>query len=207
MVTESAVEPRGARAAASGALVADLAADSADLLEIAAALNVEFRTVVAALLRAPEHPAPPAVRALATLRPGARPTPPSDEPPPFVWVRIVPAGRRARLTARAGWLDPSAVAQIAAAAHAAGPDTEVQIIVPLDSGEGAPARVRALCAGLAPGITLTIDVQGERTSRRPSARRTGWWGPSGRGSNDSRPGGHGFRAGTWVVLHLMGASS
>ncbi|MBI3767098.1 MAG: hypothetical protein HY271_01240 [Deltaproteobacteria bacterium] len=210
MVTESVVERRGAAAGtiASGALVADLAADSADLLDIAAALGLEFRHVVAELLRAPEQPAPSVVRALASIGPRPRSAPPQGDAPPFVWVRLVSAGHLPKLSVRAGWLVPAAVQLIVDEARAAGPETEIQIIVPLDSGEAAAARVRALCAGLAPEIRLTIDVQGEtRSSRLPSARRTGWWGPSGRGSHDPRPGGHGFRTGTWVVFGPVGAAS
>jgi phosphate-selective porin OprO/OprP len=127
--------------------------------------------------------------ALASMGPRPRSAPPQGDAPPFVWVRLVSARQRPKITVRAGWLVPAAVQLIADEARAAGPETEIQIIVPLDSGDAAAARVRALCAGLAPDIKLTIDVQGEtRSSRRPSARRTGWWDPSGRGSRDPRPG-------------------
>jgi hypothetical protein len=209
MVTESLVERRSAVGAlASGTLAADLAADSADLLDVSAALGLELRRVVAELLRAPDRPAPRVVRALATMGPRTRLPAPQGDVPPFVWVRLIPTGRRPKLTLRAGWLVPAAVELIAAEARAAGPETEVQIIVPLDSGDRAAAQVRALCAGLAPGIKLTIDVQDEqRTSRRPPTRWTGWWGPSGRASRDTRPGGHGYRSGTWIVLGPVGATS
>jgi hypothetical protein len=84
---------------------------------------------------------------------------------------------------RAGWLDAAAVRLLVAEARALGPETEIHVIVPLDSRDGTAARVRALCAGVAPEMKLTIDVQGEpRTSR------------------DARPGGRGFRTGTWIVF-------
>lgn len=201
---------------ASGALAADLAGDSADLLDLSAALGVEFRRVVTELLREPARPAPAVVRTLAALGASPRPGGPHGDAPPFVWVRLVPTGLRARsadrkrLTVRAGWLEPAAVRCIAAEARAAGPETEVQIIVPFDSGEAAAARVRVLCSAVAPEVKLTIDVQGEEpSSRRPPARRTGWWGPSGRASRGARPAGgaSGFRTGTWVVLGPVGATS
>ena len=55
MVTESVVDNISPvpLAITSGALAADLLADSADLLDVAATLNVEFRRVVAELRRAP----------------------------------------------------------------------------------------------------------------------------------------------------------
>jgi len=227
MVTESVVDNISPvpLAITSGALAADLLADSADLLDVAATLNIEFRRVVAELRRAPASPAPRVLDALTLLdgtraalgrpRPGA---PHGDDAPPFVWVSLVPTTRRsprgrraggirAGSTVRAGWLDGAAVQRLVAEARALGPETEIHVIVPLDSRDGTTARVRALCAGIAPGIKLTIDVQGEmRTSRGPSLRRTRWWGPSGRASRGARPEGRGFRAGTWVVLDPARAS-
>jgi len=227
MVTESVVDNISPvpLAITSGALAADLLADSADLLDVAATLNVEFRRVVAELRRAPASPAPRVLDALTFLAgtraaPG-RPrsgVPHGDDAPPFVWVHLVRTTRRPRhsrraggvpagSTVRAGWLDAAAVQLLVAEAHALGPETEIHVIVPLDSRDGAAARVRALCAGVTPDITFTIDVQDEtRTSRGPSLRRTRWWGPSGRASRDARPGGRGFRAGTWVVLDPARAS-
>jgi len=207
MVTESVShQPAARHPRASGTLAVDLAADAADLLDVSAVLGLEFRRVVAALLRAPERPAADVVRTLASRPP--RMTPPSGEAPPFVWVRFISPGRRPKLTVRAGWLVPATVHLIAAEARAAGGDTEVQVIVPLDSGEAAAARVRALCAGIAPDVKLTIDVQGEEPGGRRRAERRGRWRPSGPSSSpDPRRADHRFGTGTWIVFGPLGAMS
>ncbi len=209
MNTESVMERTfHPRATESGALVADLAGDSTDLLDLSAALGVELRRVVTELLRAPHEPAPTVVRALATIAPHPRTaTPAPSGAPPFVWVQLLDGRRRSSPTVRAGWLDAPAVRVIAAEARASGPETEVHVIVPYDSGDDAVRKVRALCGAFAPDIKLTLDVQGDGTSRDPSAKRTGWWSSSGRASKDSRSGEPGFRAGTWVVLGPVGATS
>jgi hypothetical protein len=214
MVTESVhADTAGTAPITSAALAADLAADPADILDVAATLGIEFRRVVAELRRAPDSPAPRILDELTALRPRRAHAPHGDGAAPFVWVRLVPgvravprreygSGARDKSTVRAGWLDARAARLVAAEARAAGPATTVQIIVPLDSRPGTADRVRALCANLGDDIQLTIDVQRDtRTSRGPSLlRRTRWWGPSGRASRDARPEGRGFRTGTWVVL-------
>jgi len=167
-------------------LAADLATDPADLLDLSAALGVEFRSVVAALLRTPERPAADVLRSLA-VPPERRPGLPSGGNAPFVWVRLRSPGRRQQRVVRAGWLVPDAVAALAAEARAVGTGTEIQIIVPLDGGDGAAARVHALCLDLPPDLTVTIDVQRDRPAA--VARRTG-----------AR-----FRPGTWVVLEPLAA--
>src|SRR6185369_10251838 len=103
MNTESISEHRtpGSQTTASGALAADLAADSADLLDVSAALGVELRRVVMALLREPQEPAPSVVRALAAVAPHPRTTAPSPGGAPFVWVRLLE--KRRALSVRAGW--------------------------------------------------------------------------------------------------------
>jgi hypothetical protein len=193
MTTESFFDVRStarARVATSQRLARDLAEDPADLLDLAAALGTEFRVVVGAVLRAPEHDPAETVRALATSR-RPRPTLPSGAPAPFVWVTIVPDGVRAPRTVRAGWLSPSAVDAITAEARAVGPGTEIRLIVPLDGGADAAARVHALCLGFPLDLKVTIDVQRDRaTGDAVEMRRT-------------RP----AVAGTWIVLAPAGATS
>jgi hypothetical protein len=221
MVTESVLDDTAGDAPiTSGALAVDLAADPADILDVAAALGVEFRRVVAELRRAPASPAPRVLDDLTSLNPRPRARAPhGDDAAPFVWVRLVPStratshgGAGARdahepVRVRAGWLDLQTAQAVIAEARAAGPATAIQIIVPLDSRAGTADRVRMLCAALGEDIELTIDVQRDtHTSRGPSVRRTRWWGPSGRASRDARPEGRGFRPGAWVVLNAAATS-
>jgi hypothetical protein len=205
MVHESISDRRAATRA--GALAADLAADAADLLDVSASLGVEFRNVIAELLRAPEQPAQSVVRTLAALAPRAATGGHDGYRPPFVWVRIVPPGRRPTLTVRAGWLVPAAIQLIAEDAKAAGRSAAVHVIIPFDSGYAAAARVRAACAAIAPDVTVTIDVQSdERATTTDPMRRNGrWWRPSRRASG-TRADERGFR-GTWIVFGPVGATS
>jgi hypothetical protein len=195
----------------SRALATDLAADSADLLDVSAALGIEFCKVVEALLSAPSRSASSAVRSLATLVPGPYPKEEPGETPPFVWVSLVRPGRRSPRIVRAGWLVPAAVEAIAAEARAAGGGTEIHVIVPLDDAEGTAARVRGLCAAFPPDLKLTIDVQREepaahdrsaRPTRGPRRRSGGGAGPTQDGRHDGR-----FRTGRWIVLDPIGATS
>jgi hypothetical protein len=196
-------------ALASRALATDLSADPVDLLDVSAALGVEFCRVVDALLRAPDQSASSAVRSLASLVPGLRHPAPAGEAPPFVWVSLVRPERRSPRTVRAGWLTPAAVEAFAAEARAAGVDTEVHVIVPLDDAEGTAERVRRLCAAFPPDLTLTIDVQCEdpAANERSVPRTRGPRRRSGGGaSRDSRRNAR-FGAGTWIVLDPIGATS
>jgi hypothetical protein len=188
-------------------LAADLAADPADLLDVSAALGLQFRDVIGALLRAPGRPAPEIVRGLhgsTTVLRGIA----SGGAVPFVWVSLVPPGHRRSRIVRAGWLEPAAVAAIAAEARMTGAGTEVRIIVPLDGGDGAAARVHALCLDFPLDLRVTIDVQQDHPARndRPGRRPGGsWWRSSEdgtRGAGRAR-----FRPGTWVVLDPLRAAS
>jgi hypothetical protein len=196
-------------ALASRALAMDLAADSADLLDVSAALGIEFCKVVDALLRVPDRSASSAVRSLATRAPELSVTVPAGDTPPFVWVSLVRPGRRSPRIVRAGWLVPAAVEAIAAEARTAGVGTAIHVIVPLDDAEGTAERVRALCAAFPPDLQLTIEVQREEPAaddrsvrpRRGPHRRSGG-GATQDGGRDGR-----FRAGTWIVLDPIGATS
>jgi hypothetical protein len=204
MINESISDRRDATRA--GALAADLAADATDLLDVSASLGVEFRNVVAELLRAPDQPAESVVRTLAALAPRAATGGHDGDRPPFVWVRIVPPGRRPTLTVRAGWLVPTAIQLIAEEAKAAGRGAAVHVIIPFDSGYAAAARVQAACAAIAPDVTVTIDVQGSRAATTDATRRTRrWWRPPG-GASGTRADRGGFR-GTWIVFGPLGATS
>ncbi|HEY2388420.1 MAG TPA: hypothetical protein VGK30_15805 [Candidatus Binatia bacterium] len=190
MITESFLDTRSTvRDRRGQRLAADLAEDPADLLDLAAALRTEVRSVVAAMLRTPERDTAEAIRGLATSkRPQARL--PSGGRAPFVWVTIVPPGVRAPRTVRAGWLSSSAVEAIAAEARAVGDGTEIRIIVPLDGGDDTAARVHALCLGFPLDLKVTIDVQRDGTSRHAVETR-----------REQRA-----VAGTWIVLDPAGAT-
>lgn len=207
MITESSIPAASTPILASRALAADLAADPADLLDVSAALGLQFRDVIGALLRAPGRPAPEVVRRFrgpTTVPRGIA----SGGAVPFVWVSLVPSGHRRSRIVRAGWLEPAAIAAIAAEARMTGAGTEIRIIVPLDGGDGAAARVHALCLGFPLDLRVTIDVQHDHPARndRPGRRSRGsWW----RSSEDRTRGGGTarFRPGTWVVLDPLRAAS
>ena len=113
-----------------------------------------------------------------------------------------------RRTLRAGWLSPSAVAAIAAEAQAAGRGTEIRIIVPLDGGDDAAARVHQLCLAFPLDLTVTIDVQRDRSDldRTSTRRARGSWWRSGGGPSAAGGDRRSF-VGTWIVLEPAGATS
>jgi len=197
---ESGGESMRAELLATRTLAADLAADPADLLDLCATLGLEFRQVVHSLLRAPAR-APEVVRSLGLPRRAGSPTTSA----PFVWVSLVRAGHPEQ-TVRAGWLGPHAIAAITNEARAAGPDTEIRILVPLDGGDGMPARVHGLCLGFPLDLKVTVEVQrdAQRAGATPRRIRGSWRRPRDGGSPHDR--GRSFGAGTWIVLHPAGAT-
>jgi len=206
MITESFTDTQSTArdVIANRRLASDLAEDPADLLDLAAALGTEFRHVVDALLRAPGRHAGDVVRSLAPSR-GPRRGSSSTAHTPFVWMTLVPPGRCAERTVRAGWLSSAAVESIAAEARAAGSGTEIRIIVPLDGGDDAAPRVHALCLGFPLDLTVTIEVQRDRAALDGRHTRGPWWRTGGGSSHEG--GRQRSSVGTWVVLHPAGATS
>jgi len=200
-------------------LLTDLAADPADLFDAAVALGVEFQSVVADLLARRAASSHDLSEVLAARAPGRRVAGPDAEPPPFVWVRVLPA-EQSDATVRAGWLTPAALQLIVTDARAARAPARIEIFIPLDAGAGALARVRALCAALV-DLDVVVRAQDEtgegwrthpafasganaRTEVRGGKRwGTGWWrrgGGAGRKQSDGRRQ-RTYRA-TWVAVGL-----
>jgi hypothetical protein len=179
-------------------LLADLAADPGDLIDAATALGAEFRNVVADFLGG-QASTDDLIGPLAALTSSPALSVPRPERPPFVWVRILPS-RRGDATARAGWLTPAALWAIVGEARAASRGARLEIIIPLDSGDAAVGRVRALCAGLA-GDDLEIVVQAQGESEGAKMRWS-WGAVKWRRGGEARARasrGTSYRA-TWVAF-------
>jgi hypothetical protein len=183
----------GANADDLTALLADLASDPADLLDVAALRGVAFQKVVTDLLETRGRSADERRARLVTIgrfgtsSPFRSAGPPRPEPPPFVWVRVL-RPRGVQTTVRAGWLTAEALDVVVTDARAAGPGSRLEVIVPLDSGTAAVERVQALCRTVT-GDDLAVSVQAQSEPRVGEARR---------GSVQ------GYRA-TWVAFAPVGA--